>query len=866
MRLFLYYSFHTTWNQLRKLFTTWMFLIGLAIVLGGGLIGFGAARFYQDAPLSSEVTGTVLPESFMEFFDASGLTANDALELGAGLIILAVLVIQVIGAEKSVSRLFLPADVNFLFASDMTPQQVLTFRLLTTLGTAVAASVYLFFQLPSLVSRFGLTQYAAVSVLLTWCLTIVFGALLKILIYELGSRILFLKENLRWIMIVFLAFLLCGLYYSYQTSEEQVFLLSAVRFFNAPVSRWIPVWGWLKGILMCALEGNTRRSVVFLLLSASLAGILAVLIRVLPVDYYEEALIRSEELALYMETVNSDSAGLLVSRPNHYREGIDREAFRHGEGASVYFFKTMMNRMRFARFGFVTKTMITYFCAAIGGGLFVRMFMDEPSVYPPVFLLAVIVFFRTIGSPISEDIRRDSFSMIPENTWKKLLFSQLGGSLNCAMDALLPLLAGIAAAGMNPLRGFLYLPFIVSVDFFASAVGTFVDVAIPSSIDKTFKQVIQILLLYFGMIPDELIIAFGIIAHHDAAGISLASLVNLFLGTLFFGLAGVWLDPSPGTPVKDSRYRPDEIGAYRAGEQIAVALLMMYLFTAASQLGLIHLVSALPEESAYLNTCALYLPVYVIGFPVFVLLTRHMRMEWGEARTIPLRKGLIILPVSFFLMYSGSFAGVVVSSFFGRILPFHVSLPIPDPGETLPWLETFFLVIMSPLMEEVLFRKYLIDRLRPFGDLPAVVVSALLFGLFHANFRQLFYAALLGLVFGYIYLRTNRLVYSVSLHILINAMGTVIAPYLLSLAMSALPELPLYEIRLIDVIAKPQFLVFFLYLILLIMLSLIGAVFFAKEVKELRLPANHVSWKAFLASPAMILFMIVMLVLCFAAL
>ena len=32
----LYYSLHTTWNQLRKLFRTWLFLLVLCVLLGGG--------------------------------------------------------------------------------------------------------------------------------------------------------------------------------------------------------------------------------------------------------------------------------------------------------------------------------------------------------------------------------------------------------------------------------------------------------------------------------------------------------------------------------------------------------------------------------------------------------------------------------------------------------------------------------------------------------------------------------------------------------------------------------------------------------------------------------------------------------------
>ena len=55
------------------------------------------------------------------------------------------------------------------------------------------------------------------------------------------------------------------------------------------------------------------------------------------------------------------------------------------------------------------------------------------------------------------------------------------------------------------------------------------------------------------------------------------------------------------------------------------------------------------------------------------------------------------------------------------------------------------------------------------------------FVLFHMNLFQFFYAFGLGLVFAYIYTRTGRLRYSVILHSIINFMGSVVAPWILSL-------------------------------------------------------------------------------------
>ena len=83
-------------------------------------------------------------------------------------------------------------------------------------------------------------------------------------------------------------------------------------------------------------------------------------------------------------------------------------------------------------------------------------------------------------------------------------------------------------------------------------------------------------------------------------------------------------------------------------------------------------------------------------------------------------------------------------------------------------------VIVAPVMEELMFRKLLIDRIVPFGQRAAVVVSGVAFGLFHGNFYQFFYACGLGMIFAYLYSSTGRVRYGILLHMMINMVGGVL--------------------------------------------------------------------------------------------
>ncbi len=83
-------------------------------------------------------------------------------------------------------------------------------------------------------------------------------------------------------------------------------------------------------------------------------------------------------------------------------------------------------------------------------------------------------------------------------------------------------------------------------------------------------------------------------------------------------------------------------------------------------------------------------------------------------------------------------------------------------------------VVIGPILEELIFRKLLIDRIRRFGEWNAVLFSALAFGLFHMNLPQFCYAASVGLMLGYVYVKTGRILYTIIMHILLNGTSSLI--------------------------------------------------------------------------------------------
>lgn len=82
------------------------------------------------------------------------------------------------------------------------------------------------------------------------------------------------------------------------------------------------------------------------------------------------------------------------------------------------------------------------------------------------------------------------------------------------------------------------------------------------------------------------------------------------------------------------------------------------------------------------------------------------------------------------------------------------------------------IAVVPPIIEEFIFRGAVLGSIRKLhGDTPAIIVSAALFGLAHANFVQTPVTFLTGLVLGYLTVKTGSIIPSMILHFLNNSIA-----------------------------------------------------------------------------------------------
>lgn len=214
--------------------------------------------------------------------------------------------------------------------------------------------------------------------------------------------------------------------------------------------------------------------------------------------------------------------------------------------------------------------------------------------------------------------------------------------------------------------------------------------------------------------------------------------------------------------------------------------LMFFLGTLivfAVQLGTTALVQAINPrlfENVDISLVLSMLPMYLVGMPIMIGLIKRVPGTKPQQHKLGAGQLLTVFCISYAIMFVGNLIGQLITLGIGLIKAQPVSNVIVDLVQTLNPLTAFFIMVLcAPVIEEFVFRKLLIDRTVRYGQAAAVLLSGLMFGLFHGNLNQFAYAFLLGAFWGFVYVKTGRLLYTIVPHMVINFMGSVVSLLLL---------------------------------------------------------------------------------------
>lgn len=225
--------------------------------------------------------------------------------------------------------------------------------------------------------------------------------------------------------------------------------------------------------------------------------------------------------------------------------------------------------------------------------------------------------------------------------------------------------------------------------------------------------------------------------------------------------------------------------ARRQFSRLGWAYVVFFLISAGMQLltGTVAIVLAYAGLGSMNMDMAMLLSqfsMYGIGFPIFYVLIRRLpAWKMTEPRRMDPGRMVLVVVFCFGLTYMGNMIGQLLMTAIGALRGTVVANPVDSlVMEMSPWAVFASTVVIAPVMEELMFRKLLIDRTVQYGQKTAVIISGVGFGLFHGNFFQFFYACAIGMVFAYLYSSTGRIRYSIMIHMMINFVGGFLSLFL----------------------------------------------------------------------------------------
>ena len=162
---------------------------------------------------------------------------------------------------------------------------------------------------------------------------------------------------------------------------------------------------------------------------------------------------------------------------------------------------------------------------------------------------------------------------------------------------------------------------------------------------------------------------------------------------------------------------------------------------------------------------------YIVGifvpFLVYLLLTRQTPKEVLPWAPFSLPNISYVIVVSFCLFPLVYLVAIVTSFIFAPLtLPFDIT-------ETPAWASLVAIGVLPSIFEELWFRGVLYREYKGVPVKTTAIITGLFFGVWHMNFHQAIYAALLGIMMTYLVYFTRTILAPILMHFIINSLGTL---------------------------------------------------------------------------------------------
>ena len=234
--------------------------------------------------------------------------------------------------------------------------------------------------------------------------------------------------------------------------------------------------------------------------------------------------------------------------------------------------------------------------------------------------------------------------------------------------------------------------------------------------------------------------------------------------------------------------------------------------------------------------------VCVVGTLVIGLTMRQLPTYKIAQRKLRVGQLLLLIMMMYGLTLVGTVMGLPIHTFLSSFTVENSKSEAVDLSGLLLGSGIYYRIIcvgiLPAIFEELLFRKFLIDRTIRHGEFISCAMSGIMFGMWHGNFQQFFFTFFIGVLFAFVYIRTGKIIYTMIMHASMNLVTTVITMSLLSEMIKKMGYgSTLNGMSEDDLVSSvmPLILLLLLWLVILVSFMITGLVFIIKKRKNFKL-------------------------------
>lgn len=137
--------------------------------------------------------------------------------------------------------------------------------------------------------------------------------------------------------------------------------------------------------------------------------------------------------------------------------------------------------------------------------------------------------------------------------------------------------------------------------------------------------------------------------------------------------------------------------------------------------------------------------------------------------------GFKAFPFSMVLNYTFSVIIAMITAYFasyGVVIP-EAEFTVDKPTFLAGFSMFLYMVVLAPIIEEIVYRGFVVKLISPYGKTVAIVLSAFIFGLMHGNLSQFVTAFATGLVYTTIAVKANSIAPTIIMHMLNNGINFI---------------------------------------------------------------------------------------------